>query len=193
MTDFPNWFQPVAQPHFENFLLPRAGDELNCLQIGAYTGDASLWIMENLPFANLDDVDTWQGSDEEAHKAMDFSEVEQVYNAKLSEYLLTGRLVKNKMMSDKFFLDWLNIDFNPHYDFIYIDGDHTAPVVLDDALSAHKLLKVGGILAFDDYLWTDGGESWTTPQPAIDSFVNVYSHMYTPLFAGYQVWLRRDK
>ena len=93
---FPNWFDAYAKPNFEKYLIPLAGvDNLTFLQLGAYTGDASLWLLDNvLTGANsiLIDVDTWQGSDEEVHHSMDFSEVESVYDAKIR-----GKASKNKM------------------------------------------------------------------------------------------------
>ena len=44
-----------------------------------------------------------------------------------------------------------------HYDLIYVDGSHTARDVLQDAVLGWGLLKRGGLMIFDDYLWVDGG------------------------------------
>jgi len=64
-----------------------------------------------------------------------------------------------------------------YFDFIYIDGSHQAPDVLCDAVLAFKLLKTGGTMAFDDYLWTNelttAPEILKCPKPAIDAFVNI--------------------
>jgi predicted O-methyltransferase YrrM len=40
------------------------------------------------------------------------------------------------------------------YDFIYVDGDHTAYGVIKDAIASYECLNVGGIIAFDDYQWS---------------------------------------
>ena len=40
------------------------------------------------------------------------------------------------------------------FDLIYIDGSHTAADVLTDAVLAFQLLRVGGVMIFDDYLWS---------------------------------------
>ena len=70
MTEYPNWFEYV-RPNFEEFLTPLAGKEsLRLLQLGVFTGDASVWLMENVlthPSSTLIDIDTWQGSKEAAH------------------------------------------------------------------------------------------------------------------------------
>ena len=61
--------------------------------------------------------------------------------------------------------------------FVYVDGSHQAPDVLCDAVLGFKLLKIGGVLAFDDYLWAETSETTKDPlrcpKPAIDAFVNV--------------------
>jgi len=39
------------------------------------------------------------------------------------------------------------------FDIIYIDGDHTAEAAFKDGVNSFPLLKKGGIMIFDDYLW----------------------------------------
>jgi predicted O-methyltransferase YrrM len=75
------------------------------------------------------------------------------------------------------------------YDFIYVDGDHTEKAVYADAINCWPLLKSGGILAFDDYLWGQGLEPHTTPKPAIDRFLAEKQGEYEILNEDYQVWL----
>ncbi len=70
------------------------------------------------------------------------------------------------------------ISQNEKFDLIYIDGSHKAPDVLADSVNAFHLLRVGGLLIFDDYLWTDdvtkGKDILNLPKIAIDSFVNIF-------------------
>ena len=79
MTDYPNWFEPYAKPNFEQFLVPLKGkDNLKFLQLGVFTGDASVWLCEHTLTGKdcwLIDVDTWEGSAEEVHESMDFDDV----------------------------------------------------------------------------------------------------------------------
>jgi predicted O-methyltransferase YrrM len=77
------------------------------------------------------------------------------------------------------------------YDFIYIDGDHTAKVVAEDAEASWKLLKPSGILAFDDYRWGQDLPPHLTPKPAIDEFLDKYKGAYDLLTQDYQVWLMK--
>jgi hypothetical protein len=49
--------------------------------------------------------------------------------------------------------------------------------VLLDAVLAFQLLRVGGLIIFDDYLWehdpTTPPDHYELPKPAIDAFVNI--------------------
>lgn len=187
--NFPNWFQQTARQNFTMFALMNfdTDKELAFLQIGTYVGHASEWIAKNLltnPKSYLDDVDTWDGSDEPAHDEMDFTEVEKAYDARVAKWAAKGQVRKHKGFSGDYFRTC-----DTQYDFIYIDGDHTAQGVLKDAVDADRHLKVGGIMAFDDYTWTMGGSPLLDPKPAIDAFLEIYADRYNLLAMNTQVWV----
>ena len=60
--------------------------------------------------------------------------------------------------------------------------------VLTDAVMAFPLLRVGGIMAFDDYLWTveaKGEENpLFMPKPAIDAFANLFLRKMSVMRGG---------
>jgi predicted O-methyltransferase YrrM len=190
VAEYPNWFGAYAEKFFTRHLMPLAGrPRLRFLQIGAFTGDASLWLCENVLTGRgsvLVDVDTWQGSNEVAHHAMDFSDVEHVYDRRTVAFREAGVIDKRKATSAEFLRSC-----DDRFDFIYIDGDHTAAAVLADAVGALPLLKPEGLIAFDDYLWTStfGGEL-ATPKPAIDAFAAVHADRLQLVQLGPQAWYR---
>jgi len=189
--NFPNWFEQTAKNNFTMFaLLPLdVSKPLSCLQIGTFAGHASEWMAKNLlknPDSFLDDVDTWEGSDEPAHHQMDFGSVETAYDERMSRWLATGQVRKHKGFSGDFFRTC-----DTQYDFIYIDGDHTAEGVLKDAVDADRHLKPNGIMAFDDYTWSLGLDPLLDPKPAIDAFMTVYGLHYAMMAVNNQVWLRK--
>ena len=188
---YPNWFASYAVAYFDKHLSKFKDQEnLNYLQIGAFTGDASLWLMQNVLTGKgsvLTDVDTWQGSDEEVHHKMDFTDVEKTYDWKTKDY---HRIIKAKMPSLRFFTD---LDEVAIYDFIYIDGDHTAQAVFYDAINGWKALKPGGIMAFDDYLWGAELPLEKRPQPAIDLFVTLLKEEMELIDSGSQIWIRKNE
>lgn len=191
MTDYPNWFKDGgAETNFEKFLLPLYKNNLSCLQIGAYTGDATKWLFDNV-FKNikstLTDVDTWEGSEEPEHSGMNWHSVEETYDLRTMEYQNEKRLYKQKMTSDEFFEKNVAI-----FDFIYIDGDHKAMSVLKDGMNAILCLKPNGILAFDDYMWSLQKESFYDPKPAIDAILDCMPNdQFKILEKGLQVWIQK--
>jgi GR25 family glycosyltransferase involved in LPS biosynthesis len=189
INTYPNWFANGAYTFFEKYLIDLKGKEnLKFLQIGTYTGDASVWMMENVLTSDssyLTDVDTWEGSEEQIHKEFDWKNVEEVYDEKVSKY---SNIIKEKTNS----IEFLNSAPKDYYDFIYIDGDHTESAVYQDAVLSWDKLKSGGILGFDDYTWShESGLDSMRPGPAIDKFVQEYKDVLEVLDIGLQYWVKK--
>jgi predicted O-methyltransferase YrrM len=188
MTTYPNWFDGQKY-NFEIYLSHLQGkSNLKFLQIGVYTGDASIWLCENIltdETSFLYDIDTWTGSDEKEHEKIDFDKILEYYKERIGSLKSTAWL---RMTSNEYFANTKNIEF----DFIYIDGDHVAEQVAKDAENAWKVLKPNGIMAFDDYMWGQDLPPHLTPRPAIDDFLEKYEGMYTLLTKEYQVWIQKN-
>lgn len=184
---YPNWFSKTAEPNFKQFLTPFAGQErLRFLQLGAFTGDASVWLVKNIlthASSKLIDVDTWEGSDEEAHKSMDFRTVQEIYLSRVKS--------KNVIPYKEKTVDYLIGNQDQRFDFIYVDADHTTVGVLLDAELSWPLLKSGGIMAFDDYTWGDHYPMHQRPKPGIDLFLLRHSGEYDVLAVNLQYWIRK--
>lgn len=189
-NNYPNWFKVTGERPFSKYLVEFRDSEVDFLQVGAYTGDATLWLFENVlthPKSSLTDVDTWRGSEEKAHARMDWTDVEAVYDSRTQRFSADGRLTKVKTTSDRFFA-WNSQTF----DFIYVDADHNAVPVLKDGLNAFTFLKPNGILAFDDYNWrSDTDDVMRTPRPAIDTLLRFLESKVSVIEIGSQVWLRK--
>jgi len=188
---YPNWFEKNAINYF-NLVLPKrfAGKPLiDFLQIGAYTGDASEWMLENIlthPESWLTDVDTWAGSEEEAHKQFDWNSLEEFYDNRMAKY---SNICKVKAYSNEFLLS----AEDAHYDFIYIDGDHTSAGAYSDADLSWSKLKPYGIMAFDDYQWQhESGEPHLAPKSGIDQFLSEHKGEYHLLIMDEQVWISKN-
>ena len=83
-----------------------------------------------------------------------------------------------------------------YFDWIYVDGSHEAPDVLADAVLAFMLLRPGGLLVFDDYLWAmpdaPVADFYQLPKPAIDAFVNINQRKLDIVLAPlYQLYVRK--
>ena len=185
---YPNWFASTAQANFEQFLTPLAGKEkLSFLQLGAFTGDASVWMAENIITGEssiLFDVDTWEGSDEQSHAEMDFNDVFATYRAKVKPY----KRILWKQLDTVSFLTSYN--YIKGYDFIYIDADHTSAGVFLDAELSWRVLKPGGIMAFDDYTWQhESGRPALAPKGGIHMFLDRHAGEYEVLAINLQYWI----
>jgi len=203
MTDTPNWFHATAEANFQAITLDENNvpfrSEIHVLQLGAFAGHASEWITTHLlthPKSTLLDVDTWAGSpDESTHANLNFERIEAEYDERTEPWRQDdgAKIYKMKCTTHEFFT---NFPIDPEYDFIYIDADHTAVAVLEDAIESHRVLKVGGILAFDDYTWAnldENGEAqpYLQPKLGIDAFCWVYRNKYEQLLCNHQMWLQK--
>ena len=193
-TDYPNWFAQTAQHNFEQFLTPLKGEpNLHFLQLGVFTGDATVWLCENVLtnyLSLLFDVDTWQGSDEPDHEPMDFDDVYNTYLARIGDY--PAVVIPERTTTLNFLTgEWSNTP-RQYFDFIYIDADHTTVGVLLDAELSWPLLKSGGIMAFDDYTWGhESGDPRLAPMVGIDLFLHRHQGDYELLAKNDQVWIKK--
>lgn len=158
---------------------------INVLEIGAWEGRATCWMLNNIPMAKVTCIDTFAPGNEVSSDAV--SAAEALFNANTKEYGDRCRKVKGESGRELCVLVWSKDE----YDFIYIDGSHMAPDVLTDAVLAWRILKPGGILIFDDYKWNRGGGEEKRPKVAIDSFLACFAGQYDIIHIGHQVALRK--
>lgn len=188
---YPNWFLAVkADRTFDKHLSYLKDKPVKVLQIGAYTGDATEWLINNVlthSDSTITDVDTWGGSDEPMHKSFDWNDLEKTYLDRHSDSIKSGKLVVKKMTSDDFFYE---LPRDEKYDFIYIDGDHKASTVLRDAVNSIAHLNQGGLIGFDDYIWTMNKGLAYDPKTAIDSFYNCNKDILEIVELNTQLWVR---
>lgn len=188
--DYPNWFAPYVANFEQHLTTYRGQPNLRFLQLGAYTGDCSLWLAHNIlthPTSELIDVDTWGGSNETLHHDLNFQDIYTHYRNRVTAH----PVIKTYRMTT---VDYFLTTIPWTYDFVYIDADHTASSVATDAVLSWRGLKPGGILAFDDYLWRDNyTKQYLHPRPAIDAFLEAHDGQYETLTINAQVWIRKNK
>lgn len=194
MTDYPNWFAG-AQHNFETYLSSFAGKpSIRFLQLGAFNGDASIWMLDNIltdPTSELIDVDTWLGSPtEDIHSKMNFDDVWKSYLHRVKDY---DNVYPFKMSTNDFFNGYSDDGESDWWiDFIYVDADHTASGVLDDAVMAWQHLKPGGIMAFDDFNWKHEKGELYEPKSAINFFCWAKQLELTIIETNEQLWIRKN-
>ena len=188
-NNFPKWFYDNnTNLDFESGLAEFKGKKnLKFLQIGVFTGNASVWLLENIltdPSSLLVDVDPWCGNI--PHESQyNWDNIQIAYKDQVKPY---GDRVKTyKAFSG----DWLKENRELEYDFIYIDGDHLPESVTLDADLSWDLLKVGGIMAFDDYIWSHPEGPEKNPKASIDAWIEKHKNNIDIVRKGWQVWIRK--
>ena len=187
-----DWFNQTAQRNFE-LILPEIQPK-KILEIGSYEGASTCYVIETLGRSSpieIHCVDTWLGGQE--HRDVNMLEVESRFlkNTELAIQRSSNRikLVRHKGFSDKVLASLLASN-QCDFDFIYVDGSHEAPDVIVDAILSFRLLKVGGVLGFDDYIW--GMDNiLMSPKIAIDSFVNIYSKKLRIVSLNLQIFVQK--
>ena len=198
-----NWFN-VARGIWDQ-LLPNIAPR-TVLEIGCYEGASTVYLMEMLgksPRGELHCVDTWGGGVEHGTTgsfSSDMRTVEVRFHENVSS---AARIIQNpvdltihKGTSAKKLVELLAGGKEGYFDFVYVDGSHQAPDVICDAILGFKLLRIGGIMAFDDYLWAEqsrnGIDPLRCPKLAIDSFTNLYCRKLRIISAPlYQLYIQK--
>ena len=178
------WFAGV-QDHWP--VLLEALKPAKILEVGSYEGASVCYLIEKLAKDHeleIVCIDSWEGGIE--HKPGGFVEVDMAsvesrfrHNTQLAMAAARHevKLTPCKGFSDVVLSRLIAEGKCEYFDLVYIDGSHQAPDVLFDAVAAFKLLRVGGIMIFDDYLWSEslpgGVDPLRCPKPAIDAFVNL--------------------
>ena len=179
-SNLPYW-SSILGNNFKN------SPELQFLEIGSFESRSACWLMENVlthDSSRLVCVDTFAGSEE--HVGLDLTSLRKIFDHNTREW--KDKIEVHQMKSVDA-LPKLIVD-DQKFDVIYVDGSHLACDVLFDAVNSFKLLKVGGLMIFDDYL----GGNLITPhdvKPAVDAFVFSYSEKVKIVAVAYQYWVQK--
>jgi predicted O-methyltransferase YrrM len=142
------------------------------VEIGSYEGYSASWIMRNIlrnPGSRLYCIDRWPGGaggDERYQRFL--SNIGELERPDCVEVLR------------QWSADGLRELFarGVKADFLYVDGGHDAATVLKDLVLGFDVVKPGGVVICDDYLWSDpqfgGGRTLGRPKIAIDAFTTIY-------------------
>jgi predicted O-methyltransferase YrrM len=199
-----NWFDQVARGNWDQ-LIPQL-NPTRILEIGSYEGRSACYLIDHLAIEKsieIHCIDTWEGGVEhhrEGAFVATMAEVESRFHHNLrlaigkAAYPVDCRI--HKRSSDAALAQLLAEGKQGYFDFIYIDGSHQAPDVLCDAVLGFRLLRVQGLMVFDDYLFQEplpqGIDPLRCPKPAIDAFTNLYSRKLRILTAPlYQLFVQK--
>lgn len=167
---------------FERYLSRYVDNPTVFLEIGSLEGRSTIWLLENILTHEASHIIC---IDLNKHNTLG----NLTYNTKLKFKDKVDIIVgnSNKVLSDL-------ISDRLLFDFIYIDGQHDEYMPLNDLVMSHQLLKVGGILALDDYLAEDSREYGNfTTRKCFNYFIDIYYSYYKryTLESDYQQWCEK--
>jgi predicted O-methyltransferase YrrM len=183
-----DWFSYNIQiwTHYLNELKDKPN--LHFLEIGSFQGRSTVWLLENIltnDTSAITCIDTFEGSIEHTlHFQNDIKNLFDIFSHNISKFKNKVNIIKDKSQ------DALK-KMKEQYDFIYVDGDHKASSVIEDAILSFHLLKKGGIMIFDDYLWFQMKKFIDNPKVAIDAFLEIYADKITILYKNHQVIIEK--
>lgn len=181
-----NWFSQHT-PLWTTILAPFKNKPVNVIEIGSFEGMATVWLCENIlthKDAHIDCVDPYQPYLTEGNLHLNMSQAKEYFLENIKPY--KDKITLHETKSEVYLKRRVELA-----DIVYVDGDHTAAAALTDGILSHLILKPGGIIIFDDYLWAGMRESPDLPKGAITAFMNSFANQYDLLSIGYQIILRK--
>ena len=173
---------------FDEFLSEFKDKPSTFLEIGSFEGMSTIWMLENILInkeSRLFCIDAWAEWTGDAF-------VRFVENINKSGLKNKVDIIKGDSST------YLSIFPDEYFDFIYIDGNHDEKAVIKDAILSFRILKKGGIIAFDDYLLgirypdSPGSKAMNgITKTAIDYFVGVFEDEIEVIYKDYQLWIKK--
>jgi len=163
-------------PLYQKFLSHLKDKPCKLLEIGTFEGGSTTWLLDNIAThadSFVDTIDVWE-------------------QPRLrSNLIASGHQNKVKFHLGRS-IDILRTLPLGAYDFAIIDGSHWTMNVLEDMVHSFRLLKIGGIIESDDYMWDD--PEWNQegrPKEAIDAFLSIYATKIKILQKDSLVWVQK--
>ena len=201
-----------TQQLFERLLVPmaQAGGCRRILELGLAEGRSSIWFMENLMPELWVGIDAWQWGRQNMKEYVQKQEKNFWHNMRELAAAQGGTpgalnfpsvnfawwdIGNTKCQTwKKLSQQWLIEDADDHFDtfdLIYLDGDHTGPGTILDAVLCWRKLAIGGIMIFDDF-----DRRWHNARPctheAVLAFWSCHEHFAEKVFENrFQFWIRK--
>ena len=147
------------------------------LELGSWEGQSAVFAAWLFPEARITAVDWFSNEDANAR----FDHNTRPFEGRLEKTAGTTWDVLNRLGGE-----------GRRFDVIYIDADHRFDTVLLDTVLSWPLLRPGGYLIWDDYLWS--APDWPAnlnPKPAVDSWLASRADSVEVVFAGEQICVRK--
>lgn len=170
-----NWLK-IPNLTIIGHLLSKQSGPIHILELGTYEGRSAFYMLDNFC----------------THSESTITTVDYMKRDNLEYNLQQVNSPKLKFIQENFFniLPTLMVS-RKLYDLIYIDGGKNSQTTIFQIVNSWQLLKSGGILYLDDYLWKHNETNIERPMEAIHCFLFLYKDDFTIIFKNYQVAVRK--
>jgi predicted O-methyltransferase YrrM len=164
---------------------------IDYLEIGVFEGRSFVWMLENIfshPTSHVTGIDIFfYGSVKHIRDPG-----QTIKKRFLSNVKTAGGTARTTLIVGPSQVELRKLPLGA-YDIIYIDGSHFPADVLEDAVLSWRLLKVGGLLIFDDYRLERNPDipRDELPMAGINAFILVNKKDLDILVCDYQVIVRK--
>lgn len=176
-----DWFTPNIP--IWSYVLKKLARKKNirALEVGTYQGRSALWLLENIL---TDESSTMVCID---IYPKEFAEAQQIFE----ENLKIGKFENRVELIVKNSLEILPQLESQRFDLIYLDGHHEGEFIFKESELCWPILKTGGVLIFDDYLWPEIHHVGQSPKDGIDRFLKLRASSIEILHQNYQVIVKK--
>lgn len=148
-----NWF---TYPRLYSRFVKELSNGSKIIEVGAWKGRSVAYlgveIINSGKDIKVDAVDTWLGSDEEAHKQDEYVKSGTLYDIFIENIKPVSSVVTPVRMTS---VDAAKTYEDASLDVVFIDACHTYECVKEDIEAWLPKVKVGGYLSGHDYSWSD--------------------------------------
>lgn len=136
---------------FDKYLSHLKDVECNFLEIGTFEGQSTVYLLENWKHCHVTTIDPIAPYPIPGYEDYIKPELLNTIQTNLAPYADRCTYIND------FSYNALPTQLNNSYDMAFIDGDHRALSVLEDAACCYELVKPDGLIIFDDRKWVPKG------------------------------------
>jgi len=170
-----DWFThniPIWQRHLQEFT---GIADFQVVEIGSFQGMSACWLLDNIlthPTAKITCIDLY---------------FQQHFKGNIVKTGAADRVIELEGYSQDLLINLAT----EYYDVAYIDGCHKPTSALQDAILSWRLVKVGGLMIFDDYEFTFPDSPEQDTKIGIDVFLEMFGSQLEVVHKGYQLIVKK--
>ena len=170
-----DWFThniPIWQRHLQEFT---GIADFQVVEIGSFQGMSACWLLDNIlthPTAKITCIDLY---------------FQEHFKGNIAKTGLAEQVIKLEGYSQDLLVNLTS----EYYDIAYVDGCHKPTSALQDAILSWRLVKVGGMMIFDDYEFTFPDSPEQDTKIGIDVFLEMFGSQLEVVHKGYQLIVKK--